>query len=392
MNRWPLNQHRSLSKLLALLAVLAMFAAACSEDLPTEALPTDEPTQIEPDAVVNEETENTTTTAPAATTASPETTTIGPTTTTRPDLRGTTIQVVVVDHPTMDLIQAITEEFFTEPTGINVEFMTRTGTPVTLRSLVTINAIAYGPDAPDVFMIGPFEAPQFGANGWLMDLLPTTDDDVNYDLNGFIPSLVDANSGLEELAAVPFYAESSIIMFNEEIMNAAGIDFPQTPTWQEVADIARQVDDGDTTGICLRGLPGWDELGAALTTVVNTFGGTWWEANDDGTPGDAQINQADSGFRAATEFYLNLAIDAGPDNFTETGFDQCLEQFQNGNVAIWYDTTAAPPLLAADSPIAGNVGYARAPISETDQSGALWTWGLAVWGCLLYTSPSPRDS
>ena len=36
------------------------------------------------------------------------------------------------------------------------------------------------------------------------------------------------------------------------------------------------------SGICLRGLPGWGELFAPLTTVVNTFGGTWftkdWQA------------------------------------------------------------------------------------------------------------------
>ncbi|CAM5677662.1 hypothetical protein STENM327S_02543 [Streptomyces tendae] len=30
-------------------------------------------------------------------------------------------------------------------------------------------------------------------------------------------------------------------------------------------------------GICLRGLPGWGELMAPLTTVVNTFGGTWFD-------------------------------------------------------------------------------------------------------------------
>ena len=30
-------------------------------------------------------------------------------------------------------------------------------------------------------------------------------------------------------------------------------------------------------GICLRGLPGWGEVFAPLTTVVNTFGGTWFE-------------------------------------------------------------------------------------------------------------------
>ena len=30
-------------------------------------------------------------------------------------------------------------------------------------------------------------------------------------------------------------------------------------------------------GICLRGQPGWGQVFAPLTTVVNTFGGTWFD-------------------------------------------------------------------------------------------------------------------
>ena len=130
-------------------------------------------------------------------------------------------------------------------------------------------------------MIGPFESPQFGVNGWLVDLSSLSAEDDGYELGGFTPSLLDANSveivrdnvPRKQLFAAPFYAESSIIMFNQQIMDAAGIDFPDNPTWEEVADIARRVDSDETTGICLRGQPGWGDFGASLTTVVNTFGG-----------------------------------------------------------------------------------------------------------------------
>ncbi len=54
---------------------------------------------------------------------------------------------------------------------------------------------------------------------------------------------------------------------------------PAKPTWQEVADIAAKVDGAEPgmKGICLRGQPGWGQLFAPLTTVVNTFGGTWFD-------------------------------------------------------------------------------------------------------------------
>ena len=348
--------------MIALLVVLALIAAACSSDVASEALPADEPDSAD---VVS----TTSTTAPATTT------------TTSPlqlsEFAVAQIQVAVFGVPTMDLIQALTEESFAEPTGIEVEYVTLVDQ--TLRELVQI----FGGSDFDAVMIGPFEAPQFGANGWLQDLSPQTAEDDDYDLDDFIPSLLDSNSaehrGNDGLFAVPFYAESSMIMFNQEIMDDAGIDFPEAPTWEEVAEIARQVNSDDIAGVCLRGLRGWGDFGASLTTVVNTFGGTWWEANYDGTPAQPQINQPDSRFRAAVEFYLDLAADAGPATFTENSFPQCFEQLQNGDAAIWYDATiAAARLEVADSPIAGNVGYARAPIAETDASGWLWTWGLAV--------------
>ena len=54
---------------------------------------------------------------------------------------------------------------------------------------------------------------------------------------------------------------------------------PANPTWQQVADIAAKVDGAEPgmKGICLRGQPGWGQIFAPLTTVVNTFGGTWFD-------------------------------------------------------------------------------------------------------------------
>ena len=63
---------------------------------------------------------------------------------------------------------------------------------------------------------------------------------------------------------------------------------PANPTWDEVAEIARKIDTPDMAGICLRGKPGWGDLGASFTTVLNTFGGTWWSAKPDGSVGQGE--------------------------------------------------------------------------------------------------------
>ena len=296
------------------------------------------------------------------------------------------VEIIVVYEPgnsTMDDIRALTPDFFTPAGGANVTFMEQEGAASDVLADGTTGVRLFL-SQPVVVMIGSFEAPQFGNNLWLMDLGEEIENDPLYDSADLIPSvrqsLGDDGERFGTLFALPFYAESSFLMYNREILEVAGIPgLPDEPTWEEIADVARVVDSEDTAGICLRGLPGWGDLGASLTTVVNAFGGTWWAANNDGTPGEPQINQPDSGFRAATEFYVELAKSAGQNDVARSSFPQCLELFESGQVAMWYDTTYAPSLFQDDSAIAGNLGIAQAPTGPTSSpSGWLWSWGLAI--------------
>jgi sorbitol/mannitol transport system substrate-binding protein len=125
-------------------------------------------------------------------------------------------------------------------------------------------------------------------------------------------------------------------------------------------------------GICLRGQPGWGQIFGPLTTVVNTFGGTWFTED-----WEAQVNG--EGFREATQFYVDLVREHGERGAAQAGFTECLNNFQQGNAAMWYDaTSAAGSLEAGDSPVKGKVGYAPAPVVETDSSGWLYAWSWAI--------------
>ncbi len=120
---------------------------------------------------------------------------------------------------------------------------------------------------------------------------------------------------------------------------------PDAPSWDEVATIAREINSPDMAGICLRGKPGWGDLGAAFTTVLNTFGGTWWAANPDGSIGAAQIDQPE--FKEALTFYVNLLNDAGETDAANASYNECLSQYQDNKVAMWYDATVAASNLEA---------------------------------------------
>jgi sorbitol/mannitol transport system substrate-binding protein len=285
-----------------------------------------------------------------------------------------TLRVAIVDNPQMRDAAKLTPSLFTKKTGIKVEYSIPP--EGTLREIVTRDVSAGGRQF-DVVMIGPYEAPQFGANGWLKDLTPYIESDHSYDANDLIPGVKDALSANGKQYASPFYGESSFVMYRKDVMAKNGITVPANPTWDQIAAIARKVDSDKMAGICLRGLPGWGDLGASFTTVLNTFGGTWWSSTPDGEVDEAQVDQP--AFKKALDFYVDLIHDAGETDAANSSFNECLTQYQEGKVAMWYDATvAASTLEASDSPVKGKNGYVLAPVEKTKTSGWLWTWALAI--------------
>jgi sorbitol/mannitol transport system substrate-binding protein len=201
--------------------------------------------------------------------------------------------------------------------------------------------------------------------------------DKAYELDDIIPSIRTALSYRGGLYASPFYGESSFLMYRKDVLSAAGIKMPAHPTWDQVAAIARKINRPGMAGICLRGQPGWGVLGATFTTVLNTFGGTWWSAKPNGSVDTAMVDQP--AFRNALQFYVNLVKHAGEPNAASASYNQCLAQYLSGKVAMWYDATVAAGLLeASNSPVKGKNGYVPAPVELTRASGWLWSWALAI--------------
>ena len=284
------------------------------------------------------------------------------------------INVAIVDNPQMKDIAQLTPSLFTKQTGIKVNYTVLD--EGTLRQ-VTTRDVAAGGRQFDVVMIGPYEAPQFGKDGTLVDLTQMAKSDSAYKYGDIIPAVRNALSTNGKLYAAPFYGESSFLMYRKDVLQKAGVTMPLHPTWDQVAAIARKVNSSKMAGICLRGKPGWGDLGASLTTVLNTFGATWWSAGPNGAVGQAQVNTP--AFRNALQFYVNLIHDAGEKDAANSSFNECLTQYTDGKVAMWYDATvAASNLEASNSPVKGKNGYAFAPVQKTKSSGWLWSWALAI--------------
>ena len=281
------------------------------------------------------------------------------------------INVLMVNNPQMIDLQKLTAANFTKQTGITVNFTVLPENDVRDKISQEFSSQA---GQYDIATVSNFEIPIYAKAKWLSPLDPFITKDAAFDQADILKPMQVSLSSEGKVYGEPFYGESSFLMYRKDVLKEKGITMPEKPTWQQVADIAAKVDGArpGMAGICLRGQPGWGQIFAPLTTVVNTFGGTWFEK--DWTPG---VNAPP--FKEAVNFYVNLVRAHGEKGAPQAGFTECLNNLTQGNVAMWYDATSAAGSLEAEgSPVKGKLGYVAAPVVKTKSSGWLyaWSWGI----------------
>lgn len=283
-----------------------------------------------------------------------------------------TITVAVTANPLMTTIENLTAGGFeASHPDIKVKFVTYDEN--TERADVEKDVAAHGGQY-DVVMIGPNDIANWANNGWIDPLDSEVAADPSYDVNDLLPPIRSALTSKGQLYALPFYGESSFMMYNKKIFAADGLTMPADPTWTQIAQLAAEANapSKHVAGICLRGLTGWGDNLASLDTVINTMGGAWFDKN-----WNAELTSPAT--EAAVNFYVDLVRRDGEPGAGNDSFDQCLSIFEQGQAAMWYDATVgASTVDAAGSPIDGQVGFAAAPVDLTASSGWLWTWALAL--------------
>ena len=280
------------------------------------------------------------------------------------------INVLMVNNPQMVDLQKLTAANFTKSTGIKVNFTVLPEDDV--RDKITQDFSSQAGQY-DVATISNYETPIYAKNGWLAPLTAEAKADTSFDQGDILPAMQKSLTYDGQIYAEPFYGESSFLMYRKDVFAAKGLTMPANPTWAQVADLAAKADGAQSgmKGICLRGQPGWGEMIAPLTTVVNTMGGTWFDK-------DWKAEVDSPAFTKATKFYVDLVRKHGEAGAAQSGFTECLNDLEQSKVAMWYDaTSAAGSLEASGSPVAGKIGYVPAPVDRTKSSGWLYTW---AWG------------
>ncbi|MEF9603648.1 sugar ABC transporter substrate-binding protein [Paracoccus sp. PXZ] len=279
-----------------------------------------------------------------------------------------TLTIATVNNGDIIRMQKMTKPFTDANPDIQLEWVTLEEN--VLRQRVTTDIATKGGQY-DIVTVGNYEVPIWARQGWLLAL---EDMGADYDAADILPPIAEGLSLDGKLYAAPFYGESAMIMYRTDLMEKAGLEMPERPTWDFIYDAARKMTDksAEVYGICLRGKAGWGENMAFLTSMGASYGAPWFDM-------EWKPQFSGEAWKKALTDYVAIMNEAGPPGASSNGFNENLALFQTGKCGMWIDATVAASFVSnpKDSTVADKVGYALAPEGEKPQMW-LWAWTLAI--------------
>jgi len=281
-----------------------------------------------------------------------------------------TITIATVNNGDMITMKELSNHFEEQNPEISLKWVTLEEN--ILRQRVTTDVATKGGQY-DVMTIGTYEVPIWGKQNWLTELDNLGE---NYDVDDLLPAIRSGLTIDNKLYAAPFYGESSMVMYRTDLMEKAGLEMPNAPTWSFIQKAAKAMTNKDegVYGLCLRGKAGWGENVALITSMANSFGARWFDEN-----WKPQFNTPE--WKATLQYYVDVMKESGPAGSSANGFNENLALFQTGKCGIWIDATVAGAFVTnkKDSEVADKVGFALAPDNGLGKRGNwLWSWTLAI--------------
>ena len=144
----------------------------------------------------------------------------------------TTLTLASVNNPQMQDMNSLLPEFnkLHPDIKVNIIFLEEGD----LRNAITKD-VATGGGQYDIMTVGAYEVPIWGENDWLVDVTDRAGNDPSYDLDDLFEPVRKGVSFEDRVYALPFYGESSFLMYRKDLFAEAGIEMPERPTWDQVA-------------------------------------------------------------------------------------------------------------------------------------------------------------
>ena len=263
---------------------------------------------------------------------------------------GTEIRFIMATHPWLDTIKTMIPEF-EEQTGIKVHVESYNQEQTSQK--ISVELVGKS-SSLDVIFIRPLdETKLFGRNGWLEPLDSYFANDVEYDLNDFIPSSLDTSTYEGQLLGIPITTEREILYYRKDLFEQHGIEVPKT--MEEMMAAAEKLTDPDNNmyGFVARG-----RKNVAVTQFAGylfSFGGQFQDGDT------ATLNTPEA--IAAYQYYGEMLSKYGPPGVVNMHWPEAAAAFAQGQVAMYTDADAIYLNVAdpSKSAVSDKVGYALFP-------------------------------
>ena len=260
---------------------------------------------------------------------------------------------------------------FEEKTGIKVIVEELGLEQINTKTMVSMTA---GGTDVDLICFQPDKyVKMYTANGWLepLDRYLTDEEYDVEDINKATYALSNIN-GSEYY--MPMYGcEHTIVYYNKEMINTAGIDVNAIKTWDDLVAAAKTVEEKipGVAGITLRG-QGYNAI-TVIADAVHAYGGDYLDEN-----GDAAVNSPE--FIEGLMKYREL-LEYAPNGWAAQTNSDTVNIFAQKLAAFRMDTIGSyAKIINSDSSLLthGDVGFLTMPTGSVRAACASANFGLAI--------------
>lgn len=224
----------------------------------------------------------------------------------------------------------------------------------------------------DVVHTPVIQAQRWVEAGWLE---PMTDKiDGMEDKDDILSGPLEAYRVNGNYYGVPFFAETGLMAYRKDLLDAAGVGVPET--WDDMLQVAKAVQSDDTAVIAMRVAPGQGFNMFVFPMIMRAYGGSFFaEYPNDLTPA---INSPEN--LQALNTYITLMNDYGPQGIGNFNFPEVVAAMQNGQVAMTVDGTSivAQTVDPNASRFADDIVLALPPGGPAGRSPAIAVHGMGI--------------
>ena len=279
------------------------------------------------------------------------------------------VNVILFGMPYTRGLQQLADDFETE-TGIkaNIDVI---GQDV-FENRITLTFTGATGDI-DVVHTPVIQVQRWVAANWLkpitseVDAMPVKDDILSGPLDAYLIN--------GERWAVPFMAATGLMTYREDLMDAAGLEVPET--WEDMLEVAAAIHNDETAAIALRAVPGQGFNMFIFPMIMRAYGGKFFE---DYTGGDLTpaINSPET--LEALNIYIKLLNEYAPQGAGNFNYSEVNAAAQNGQIVFAVEGTGVVSQIVdpGKSKFAEVTGLALPPGGPAGRSPAIAVHGLGI--------------